>query len=118
MLSPKKQRVLEALLLTDSRRAAAQAAGVDVKTVLAYLKDREFLDAYKAAFADKVEEATRQAQSALAPALSTLLEICRDEGAGHMARISASRAILEYGLKLGEQYDLAVRIAALEDNQK
>lgn len=118
MLTPKKQRVLEALLVSDSRRAAADAAGVDIKTLRGYLKDVEFVAAYKAAFADKVEEATRQAQNALAPALSTLLEICQDESAGHMARISASRSILEYGLKLGEQYDLAMRIAALEENQK
>lgn len=114
MLSLKKQRVLEALLVSDSRKAAAAAAGVDIKTMRAYLKDEEFMTAYKDAFADKVEEATRQAQQALAPALSTLLEICRDESAGSMARISASRSILEYGLKLGEQYDLAMRISALE----
>lgn len=114
MLTPKKQRALEALLVSDSRRAAADAAGIDIKTLRGYLNDPEFIEAYKSAFADKVEEATRQAQQALAPALSTLLEICQDTSAGHMARISASRAILEFGLKLGEQYDLAVRIAALE----
>ena len=114
MLTPKKQRVLEALLVSDSRKAAAAAAGVDIKTLRGYLRDEEFLEAYKAAFAEKVEEATRQAQQALAPALSTLLEICRDKDAGQMARISASRSILEYGLKLNEQYDLAVRVAALE----
>ena len=117
MLSLKKQRVLEALLVSDSRKAAAQAAGVDIKTLRGYLRDAEFLEAYKAAFADKVEDATRQAQQALAPALATLLEICQDQGAAHMARIAASRAILEYGLKMGEQYDLAVRIAALEEKQ-
>lgn len=116
MLSQKKQRVLEALLLTSTRRAAAKMAEVDLKTVLSYLKDAEFVEAYKEAFAEKVEEATRMAQKALAPALSTLLEICQDQEAGAMARISASRAILEYGMKMGEQYDLAMRIADLEKN--
>lgn len=114
MLSLKKQRALESLLVASSRRAAAEAAGVDIKTLRGYLNDPEFSAAYKAAFAEKVEEATRQAQSALAPALATLLEICQDESAGHMARISASRALLEFGMRLGEEYDYAVRIAALE----
>ena len=114
MLSPKQQRALEALLVSDSRNAAAAAAGIDVKTMRKYLREEGFLTAYRAAFDAKVEDATRQAQQALAPALKTLLEICNDNKAGALTRISAARSILEYALKLGAQYDLTARVEALE----
>lgn len=114
MMTPKMQKVLEALLVSNTRKEAAAKAGIDEKTLRGYFKKEDFLEAYKNAFAQKVDEATRQAQQSLSPALSTLTEICMDREAGYMARISASRSILEYGLKLGEHNDLAARVAELE----
>ena len=114
MLSVKMQNALEALLVSNTRAEAAKKAGIDRKTLREYFKKEEFLEAYKEAFAAKVDEVTRQAQQSLSPALSTLLEICQDKEAGYMARVSASRSILEYGLKLGEHNDLAARVAELE----
>lgn len=114
MLTQKMQSALDALLVSNTRTEAAQRAGVDVKTLRGYFKKEEFLEAYKEAFAAKVDEATRQAQQSLSPALSTLAEICQDKEAGYMARVSASRSLLEYGLKLGEHNDLAARVAELE----
>ena len=114
MLTTKMQQALEALLVSNTRAEAAKKSGIDVKTLRGYFKKEEFLEAYKNAFAQKVDEATRQAQQSLSPAMSTLTEICMDRNAGYMARISASRSILEYGLKLGEHNDLAARVAELE----
>lgn len=114
MLSARKQKALEALLVSSTRTEAAAKIGADRKTISNYFHDEEFVQAYKEAFAVKVDEATRQAQQALMPALDTLIEICKDTEAAHMARISASRALLEYGLRLGEQNDLAARVAELE----
>jgi len=114
MLTQKMHKALDALLVSNTRTEAAQRAGVDVKTLRGYFKKEEFLEAYKEAFAAKVDEATRQAQQSLSPALSTLAEICQDKEAGYMARVSASRSLLEYGLKLGEHNDLAARVAELE----
>ena len=114
MLSARKQKVLEALLVSSTRKEAAALAGIDRRSIENYFKDEEFVKAYKEAFAVKLEEATRQAQQALSPALQTLTEISTNTEAGVMARISASRALLEYGLRLGEQNDLAARVAELE----
>lgn len=114
MLTMNMRKALEALLVSNTREEAARKAGIDRKTLWGYFKKEEFLEAYKEAFAAKVDEATRQAQQLLSPALSTLLEICQDKEAGYMARVSASRSILEYGLKLGEHNDLAARVAELE----
>ena len=62
--------------------------------------------AYKKEFSDLVTKATRQAQQALSPALSVLLEILQDEEQPASARISACRSIAEYGLRLTEITDI------------
>ena len=115
ILTAKMQQALDALLVSNTRKAAAEKAGIDAKTLRGYFKKEEFLEAYKEAFTAKVDEATRQAQQSLSPALSTLVEICQDKEAGYMARVSASRSLLEYGLKLGEYNDIAARVAELEE---
>lgn len=59
-------------------------------------------------------DATRQAQQALAPALSTLREIVEDKDEDANARISAARAILSHGMKLTETTDILTRLDELE----
>lgn len=114
MMTENQVKALQALIVSPTRKEAAKMAGVHVRTLRRYFDDEEFVAAYKEAFGEIVDAATRQAQVSLSPALSTLIEICQDKNAGCMARISASRAILEYGLRLGEYNDLAARIAELE----
>ena len=113
-MTENKIKALQALLVCPTRKEAAEMAGIDKRTLRRYFKDEEFIREYKEAFAALVDEATKQAQRSLSPALMTLKEICEDKTAGHMARISAARSILEYGLKLGEHNDLAARVAELE----
>ena len=61
-----------------------------------------------------VEDTTRQAQQAIAPALSTLREIVEDTDENAQARISAARSILEYSMKLTETTDILTRLDELE----
>lgn len=113
-MTPKKQRALLALLANPTKEKAAAAAGITSKTLRAYLADPEFQVEYKKAFAGLVEDATRQAQQAIAPALSTLREVVEDSGEGTQFRISAARSILEYSLKLTEQNDIITKLQELE----
>lgn len=115
MLTGKKHKALEALLTNSTRRAAAQAAGIDEKTLRGYLEDEEFLKEYRHAFTAMIEETTRAAQMAQAPALATLRSICEDTEAPPMARISAARCILDVGMKMTELNDIELRLEALED---
>jgi hypothetical protein len=69
---------------------------------------------YKRAFSGLVEDATRQAQQAIEPALSTLREIVEDTDENAQARISAARSILEYSMKLTETTDILSRLTELE----
>ncbi len=113
-MTPKQNKVLAALLTAPSKAAAAQAAGISPRTLRDYLADPEFQAAYRQAFSGLVEDATRQAQQSLAPALSTLREIVGDRGQDAQARISAARAILSHGLKLIETTDILDLLTELE----
>lgn len=112
--TPRKERALQALLTCRTRAEAAAAAGIGESTLRGYLREPEFQARYREAFGALVQDATRQAQQAIAPALSTLREIVEDENAGAKARIMAARSTLEYALRLTEQLDIISRIEILE----
>ena len=113
-MTPRQQKALAALLTSPSRAAAAETAGITTRTLQNYLSDPEFQREYKRAFEGVVVDATRQAQQAISPALSTLREIVEDKGEDAQARISAARAILSHGLKLTETTDILNRLQELE----
>lgn len=113
-MTPRQQKALAALLTSPSKAAAAKAAGIAPRTLRDYLADPEFQAAYRDAFGNMVEDATRQAQQAISPALSTLRDIVEDREEDAQARISAARAILSHGLKLIETTDILNRLQELE----
>lgn len=115
-MSPNKERALAALLTQPTKERAAEAAGIDSRTLRRYLSDPEFQEAYKAAFSGLVTDATRQAQQSLSPALSTLREIVEDNEQTATVRIQAARSLLEYGLRLTEITDILCDLEAAEDN--
>ena len=113
-MTSKKQKALLALLTSPTREKAASTAGITSKSLRGYLADPEFQMEYKRAFSGLVEDATRQAQQAIEPALSTLREIVEDTDENAQARISAARSILEYSMKLTETTDILARLDELE----
>lgn len=113
-MSPQKERAIAALLTHATKKQAAQAAGVSPRTLRKYFEDPAFQRAYKEAFGGVVEDATRQAQQAIAPALATLREIVEDNEENAQARIQAARSTLEYALRLTEQLDILDRLTELE----
>lgn len=117
-MKQKQQRALLALLTNPTREKAAAAAGITVKTLRGYLADPEFQAEYRKAFAELVEDATRQAQQAIEPALSTLREVVEDGSESTQFRISAARSILEYSLKMTEQNDILSKLQELEKEIK
>lgn len=89
-------------------------AGIGESTLRGYLQENEFQARYREAFGNLIQDATRQAQQSIAPALSTLREIMEDKGEQSQARITAARSALEYALKLTEQADILEQLQALE----
>ena len=113
-MTPSKQKALAALLTSPTKKAAAEKAGTNERTLRDYFKDVEFVEAYNQAFAGVVQDATRAAQQTLQPALSTLKEIMEDADIAPAARVQACRTALEYAIRLTDQNDLAERLTALE----
>ena len=113
-ITPRKERALQALLVCRTRAEAAKMAGIGESTLRGYLKEPEFLARYREAFGALVQDAARQAQQAISPALSTLVEIMQDTDKQDAARIQAARSVLEYALKLTEQEDILEKLRELE----
>ena len=122
MLNERKQKALSALLTAPTRTAAAKAAGIDPETMRRYLKDPEFLKAYRDAAADTMDCATRQLQGTLNAATDRLLAIVNDDNKPPMTQIAAARALLEFALKFTEFNDVLQQLSELEkwraDNER
>ena len=116
MLNAKQTKALECLLLYPTMQDAAKAAGIDVKTLRRYLQTPEFQNAYKQATRDIISSAAREAQQAISPAIKTLRSILEDESSGAMPKISAARAIIDYGLRLTEIVDIISKIEGADNN--
>lgn len=100
--------------MSPTRKEAAKAAGIGESTLRTYLQNPEFVAAYREAVGEVLEGATRRAQNALTPALDVLQGIMEDSNEQSTARITASRSILEYSLKMTDALDVQQRVAELE----
>lgn len=105
-ITPRKEKALQALLVSRTRAEAAKAAGIGESTLRGYLKDPEFCAAYKSAAAGIMDGATRQLQQNLTAAIDRLGKIVADDEENSMAQISAAKTLLEYNLKFTEFNDV------------
>lgn len=113
-VNQRQQKAIQCLLTSSTRRQAAERAGIAESTLRSYFQSDEFVSAYRQAASDALQDATRRAQAATGEAVSTLEAIMRNEDESAQARISASRSVLEYAMKMGEQLDLAQRMDEIE----
>lgn len=113
-MTPNKEKAIAALLTHATKKSAAEAAGIDPRTMRRYFDDADFQQAYRAAFGSMVEDATRQAQQTIRPALDVLKEIMEDTEINPAARVTAAKTAIEYAIRLTDQNDLAERLAVLE----
>ena len=116
-MTESKRKAIAALLTSKTRKEAAEKAGITDRTLRNYFSDAEFVRAYREAFETVIEDATRQAQQSIAPALAVLREIMEDQEEQAPARISAARATLEYSLKMTETLDILGQLKELEAQQ-
>lgn len=114
-MTKKQEKALACLVTSPTIKAAAQAAGVDYRTMRRYLDDAEFLAEYRHITTEMLADARMRGQQLLSPAMETLAEICNDAAAKATERIAAARAILEWGIRLTEFTDIVERLEALEN---
>lgn len=113
-LTQNQQKAIAALLSSPSREDAARKCGLTSRTLRLYFQNDEFCDAYRAAFQELTENATRKAQQLLCPALETLEEVMQDADAPPAAKTNAARIVIDSTIKLTEVNDILTRIENLE----
>ena len=113
-ISRKQDTAIGALLSQPTILAAAESVGVGESTLRRWLKDGDFLTAYRAARREAVSQAVGHLQGACSVAVLALTDISQDVSCPASARVSAARTVLELALKGVELEDLAVRLEELE----
>lgn len=106
--------LVASLLEQPTIAKAAKAAGISERTAFRRLESEEFRKMYDGERTKIITAATGRLQAAIGRAVDSLTEVLDSETAPAAAKISASRAILEYGLKYGEMVDILRRIERLE----
>lgn len=113
-MTPNKEKALACLMVHKTKKEAAEAAGLTDRTLRTYFDDPEFRQRYKEAFADMVEDASREAQRLLSPAFSVLEEIMQDTEVNAAARTQAAKTAIEYALRISEHTDILEQLRELE----
>lgn len=114
----KHEKAMAALLSSDTQTEAATKAGISERTLRGYLADPEFGAEYYRRKRQLVSDATRQIQASYQAAINALRGIVEGDKSSESGRISAARALLEYGLKFTETNDLMIRVEELENQVK
>ena len=113
-LTTKQRRFINALLVSNTIRDAAQTSAIAERTAYRWLRSEPVRSALSDALDAALSQAAARCSGAMGTALEVLLDIAEDAAAPASARVSAARAILEGGPKLREHLDLSERVTALE----
>lgn len=115
-LSKGRQKAVLALVECSSITEAAKQAKVSRMSIHKWIQEPEFDAAYKQCQKQLVSHAINKIKGAMSSAVATLKEIAEDKDAYAGARVSASRAILDLGLRAVEIEELEERITELEEH--
>lgn len=116
MNNAKEELILSALLSCPTIREASKKCKVPERTINDYLAKPEFMERYKAAKADIVKGVSNKIQGKMSKAVDVIGDIMEDEENPPMVRLSASKTIIEHGLKFQENELILERIEALEES--
>jgi AcrR family transcriptional regulator len=105
------------LLQAGSIREASTAAGISEAQIYRYLKEKEFIAAYRQARRESLEVAIRKLEGLTGEAIDTLRKIMNNTGNTASQRAGAAKTILEFAFKIQDQ-DLLQRFEALEESLK
>lgn len=113
-LTGKQDAAIASLLSEPTVDKAADAVGVNRRTLYRWLDEPAFIAAFQKARRQTFTHAVSMAQKYAPMALNNLAMIANDKAAPHSARVSASKAVLDFGRESLELDDLAERVNRLE----
>lgn len=113
-LSRKREMAILALLTAPTVTAAAVQVGVGVATLMRWLREPEFAQAYHEAQCEVTAQAMAQLSRTCTDAVATLQNVMGDIGAPAAARVTAARAVLDFALRAVVIEDIATRLVEVE----
>ena len=114
-LTIKQRKAVIALLQEPTIEKAAEQTGVNLRTMFRYLTDKDFRDELRRQETQMLAGVKHRYLSALTSSLNTLLLVMESNTASESAKVSASKAINDYYLRLCEKIDTDDRLSALEE---
>lgn len=112
--SRKKEMAVIALLTEPTVGQAAQKVGIGEATMWRWMQDGDFKEMYRMAKVQAVGQAIARIQQVTTQAVDTLYDVMTSKKAPAMARVIASKTVLEVAMKAVEVEDIQARLEALE----
>jgi hypothetical protein len=109
----KKEEMVAALLTQRNMDEAAKAVDVSVKTLLRWMKEPEFIEDYRRARWEVVEQAYARVQQNTSAAVSVLLKLMVDPATPASSRARAALGIFDIA-RHALELDIETRVAELE----
>ena len=103
-----------ALLSHPNIEAAARAVGIGTATLLRWMKEPEFVAAYRAAKRAAFGQAIARLQQGTSAAATTLLKTMIDPNTPASVRVRAAECVMNQAMKAIGIEDIEARLAALE----
>lgn len=114
-MTKRAEQYLAALLTSNTRKEAAEKAGVSPRWLREIVKDPEFAAEYNRRKAEMVDDATRRLQRLSQKAITALESVLDDSEARRGEKISAAKTALEYGQRYTETSDILELLQKAED---
>lgn len=110
----KKEEAIAALLTQRTTEEAARAIGIAPATLLRWMKEPEFDQAYRQARRETFGQGTARLQQASGAAVSSILKIMLDPQAPASTKLRAADLVLAHGAKAIELEEIEARVVELE----
>jgi hypothetical protein len=116
--SRRKERAVQSLLTQSTLTEAARASGVCERTLRRWLQNEEFAERVRRERSASLESTVNLLRKSSGSAVEALQAVAGNKRSPAGARVSASRAILEFHYRGAELTDLMQRVAALEKQKE
>ena len=110
----KQEEAIAALLTQRNIDEAAKSIGIAPNTLLKWMKQPEFLTAYREARRDAYRQAIARLQQGTSAAATTLLKTMIDPSTPASVKVRVAEAIFNHAAKAIEIEDIDARVSELE----
>lgn len=118
IVSVKQSKLMVAILTETTMQKACEKVGVSAQTAYRWLKDEDFKREFQFLKRDYMKTVTTTIQKNTQIAVSTIVDIMKDEKLPPTVRLQGARTILEYGYKGLEIEDILARLDKIERMQE